>query len=125
MPTLKTDQIAPTDAQNAATSKHLHDFLESTKVTCISVVSAFLLIIVFIIGPFKPQSGIVLIGLRALIIIILLYGVVTNCQAIGNMYDIKGLFTLNSMMDIRRNLFTSVLFTGLIVVLAGMLIYKH
>lgn len=124
MPTLKTDQIAPTDAQNAATSKHLHDFLESTKVTCISVVSAFLLIIVFITGPFKPQ-GIALLGLRALVIIILLYGVVTNCQAIGNMYDIKGLFTLNSMMDIRRNLFTSVLFTALIVILAGMLIYKH
>ena len=124
MPTLKTDQIALTDAQNAATSKHLHDFLESTKVTCISVVSAFLLIIVFITGPFKPQ-GFALIGLRAIIIIILLYGVLTNCQAIGNMYDIKGLFTLNSMMDIRRNLFTSVIFTVLIVILAGMLIYKH
>ena len=125
MPTLKTDQLALTDPQNAETSKHLHDFLESTKSTCISVVSAFLLIIVFIIGPFKPQSGIALIGLRAVIIIILLYGVVTNCQAIGNMYDIKGLFTLNSMMDIRRNLFTSVLFTALIVILAGLLIYKH
>ena len=124
MPTLKTDQIAPTDAQNAATSKHLHDFLESTKSTCISVVSAFLLIIVFITGPFKPK-GVALLGLRALVIIILLYGVVTNCQAIGNMYDIKGLFTLNSMMDIRRNLFISVLFTALIVILAGLLIYKH
>jgi hypothetical protein len=124
MPTLKTDQFALTDAQNAAISKHLHDFLESTKTTCLSVVSAFLLIIVFITGPFKPK-GVALIGLRAFVIIILLYGVVTNCQAIGNMYDIKGLFTLNSMMDIRRNLFISVLFTALIVILAGLLIYKH
>lgn len=131
MPTLKTDQFTPTDAQNAATSKQMHDFLDSTKTTCIAVVSAFLIIILFIVGPFKPSAGgagpgsLILMALRVTAACILIYGIITNCRAIGNIYNIKGLFTLNAMSDIRRNFFFSIFFTTLVAVLAVLLIYKH
>lgn len=125
MPTLKTDQFAPTDAQNAATTNQMHEFLDSTKTTCIAVVSAFLIIILFIIGPFKPSGGLSVMALRLLVAVILVYGIITNCQAIGNMYDIKGLFTLNAMSDIRQNFFFSIFFTVLIAILIVLLIYKH
>lgn len=132
MPTLKTDQFTPTDAQNAATSKQMHEFLDSTKTTCIAVVSAFLIIILFIVGPFRPRVGsgsgsgsLLMMALRLAVACILIYGLITNCIAIGNIYDIKGLFTLNAMSDIRRNFFFSIFFTILIAVLAVLLIYKH
>ena len=128
MPDLKTDQFTPTDAQNAATSKQMHDFLDSTKTTCMAVVSAFLIIILFIIGPFKPKyeyGSFLMMAIRILAAGILVYGIVINCRAIGNMYDIKGLFSLNAMADIRRNFFFSIFFTILVAVLAILIIYKH
>jgi len=125
MPALRTDQFAPTDAQNAATSKQMHDFLESTKTTCIAVVSAFLMIILFIVGPFKPQPGYTMMAIRLTVACILIYGIIINCRAIGDIYEIKGLFTLNAMSDIRRNFYFSIFFTTLIAGLALLLIYKH
>jgi hypothetical protein len=130
MPTLKTDQFMPTDAQNAATSRQMHEFLDSTKTTCIAVVSAFLIIILFIVGPFKPNDAsgsgsVLLMVIRISVACILIYGLIINCGAIVNIYEIKGLFTLNAMSDIRRNFFFSIVFTILIAVLAMLLIYKH
>ena len=125
MPTLKTDQIAPTDEHNADTSEKLHGFLDYTKTTCMSVVAAFIIIILFIVGPFKPQGYATTLALRIAIALILVYGMFTNCQAMEKMYNIKGVFTLNSMADIRMNFILSAVFTALILALAIIMIYKH
>ena len=125
MPTLKTDQIAPTDEQNDATAENLHGFLEYTKSTCLSIVAAFVIIIIFIIGPFKPQGYAMTLFLRVVVALILVYGIYMNCLAMEKMYNIKGVFTLNSMADIRMNFILSAVFTVFILVLAILLIYKH
>jgi glucan phosphoethanolaminetransferase (alkaline phosphatase superfamily) len=125
MPSLKTDQIAPSDEQNAATSGSIHAFLEYTKSTCMSIVIAFLVIILFVVGPFKPQGYASLLFIRIAVALVLAYGIYMNCQAMEKMYNIKGVFTLNSMADIRMNFIMSAVFTVLILALAILLIYKH
>ena len=125
MPTLKTDQMPQTDQQNADTSKRLHEFLEYTKSTCMSVVAAFIIIILFIVGPFKPQGYSTTFVIRIAIALVLVYGIFMNCQAMEKMYNIKGVFTLNSMTDIRMNFILSVVFTALILALAILLVYKQ
>ena len=125
MPSLKTDQIAPSDEQNAATSGSIHAFLEYTKSTCMSIVIAFLVIILFVVGPFKPQGYASLLFIRIAVALVLAYGIYMNCQAMEKMYNIKGVFTLNSMADIRMNFIMSAVFTVLILALAILLFYKH
>jgi hypothetical protein len=125
MPTLKTDQITPTDEHNADTSEKLHEFLDYTKSTCMSVVAAFLIIILFIVGPFKPQGYATTFVIRIAIALVLVYGIFMNCQAMEKMYNIKGIFTLNSMADIRINFILSAVFTALILALAIIIIYKQ
>lgn len=125
MPSLKTDQIEPSDEQNAATSGSIHAFLEYTKSTCMSIVIAFLVIILFVVGPFKPQGYASLLFIRIAVALVLAYGIYMNCQAMEKMYNIKGVFTLNSMADIRMNFIMSAVFTVLILALAILLIYKH
>ena len=122
---LKTDQIAPSDEQNADTSGKIHAFLEYTKSTCLSVVVAFLVIILFVVGPFKPQGYGSLLFIRIAVALVLTYGIYMNCQAMEKMYNIKGVFTLNSMADVRMNFIMSAIFTVLILALAILLIYKH
>ena len=125
MPSLKTDQIAPSDEQNAATSGSIHAFLEYTKSTCMSIVIAFLVIILFVVGPFKPQGYASLLFIRIAVALVLAYGIYMNCQAMEKMYNIKGVFTLNSMADIRMNFIMSAVFTVIILALEILLFYKH
>ena len=125
MPSLKTDQIAPTDQQNAAASGSIHGFLEYTKSTCASIVAAFLIIILFVVGPFKPQGYASLLFVRIAVALILSYGIYMNFQAMEKMYNIKGIFTLNSMADVRMNFIMSSIFTVLILALAILVVYKH
>lgn len=125
MPTLKTDQFTPSDEQNATASKQMHDFFEGTRTTCMTVVAAFIIIVLFIVGPFKPSSGMSMFAIRCIASLILVYGIVVNVRAMGNIYDIKGVFTLNTMSDVRRNFYTSAAFTTLMAFLAAFIIYKH
>jgi len=125
MPSLKTDQFAPSDQQNAATSKRMHDFFEGTRTTCMTLVAAFIIILLFIVGPFRPSGQLLMLSVRCIASLILVYGIVVNVQAMGNIYDIKGVFTLNTMSDVRRNFYTSALFTTLMAFLAAFIIYKH
>jgi hypothetical protein len=90
-----------------------------------SIVIAFLVIILFVVGPFKPQGYASLLFIRIAVALVLAYGIYMNCQAMEKMYNIKGVFTLNSMADIRMNFIMSAVFTVLILALAILLIYKH
>ena len=125
MPTLKTDQFTPSDEQNATASKQMHDFFEGTRTTCMTLVAAFIIILLFIVGPFKPSGGLSMFAVRCVASLILVYGIVVNVRAMGNIYDIKGVFTLNTMSDVRRNFYTSAAFTTLMAFLAAFIIYKH
>ena len=125
MPALKTDQFTPSDEQNATASKQMHDFFEGTRTTCMTLVAAFIIILLFIVGPFKPSGGMSMFAVRCAASLILVYGIVVNVQAMGNIYDIKGVFTLNTMSDVRRNFYTSAAFTALMAFLAAFIIYKH
>lgn len=125
MPTLKTDQFTPSDDQYAAASKQMHDFFEGTRTTCMTLVAAFIIIMLFIVGPFRPSGGMSMFAVRCVASLILVYGIVVNVRAMGNIYDIKGVFTLNTMSDVRRNFYTSAAFTALMAFLAAFIIYKH
>lgn len=125
MPSLKTDQFAPSDEQNATASKQMHDFFEGTRTTCMSLVAAFIIIILFIVGPFRPSGGMSMFAVRCIASLILIYGIFVNVNAMGNIYNIKGVFTLNTMSDVRRNFYTSAAFTTLMAFLAAFIIYKH
>jgi len=125
MPTLKTDQIAPSDEQNAKSSKQMHDFFEGTRTTCMTLVAAFVIIVLFIVGPFRPSGGMSMFAVRCIVSVILVYGIVVNVSAMRNIYNIKGVFTLNTMSDVRRNFYTSAAFTALMAFLAVFILYKH
>ena len=125
MPTLKTDQIAPSDEQNAMASKQMHDFFEGTRTTCMALVAAFIIILLFIVGPFRPSGGMSMFAVRCIASLILVYGISVNVGAMGNIYNIKGVFTLNTMSDVRRNFYTSAAFTALMAFLAAFILYKH
>ena len=125
MPSLKTDQFTPSDEQNATASKQMHDFFEGTRTTCMTMVAAFIIILLFIVGPFRPSGGMLMFAVRCVVSLILVYGIFVNVQAMRNIYEIKGVFTLNTMSDVRRNFYTSAAFTTLMAFLAAFIIYKH
>ena len=84
MPSLKTDQFTPSDEQNATASKQMHDFFEGTRTTCMTMVAAFIIILLFIVGPFRPSGGMLMFAVRCVVSLILVYGIFVNVQAMRN-----------------------------------------
>jgi len=89
------------------------------------MVAAFIMILLFIVGPFRPIGGLSMFAVRCVVSLILVYGIFVNVKAMRNIYEIKGVFTLNTMSDVRRNFYTSAAFTALMAFLAAFIIYKH
>lgn len=106
-------------------STQVHSFMDSMRTTCIVFTISFVVIIFFIVGPFRPESKAYLILTRFVVSLILVYAIYTNGQAIADLYTIKGIFSLNTMHDIRVNLYMCILFTVLMIALVGLLIYKN
>jgi len=125
MTLLKTDPVALTSSEKLELSKNLHSFMDRTRTTATLFALAFIIIVFFITGPFRPQSSIYLLLVRFTAAALLAYAVYTNVQTITGLYGIKGIFSLNSMHDIRVNFYLCIIFTVSMLVLAGLLIYKH
>ena len=122
---VKTDPVSLSEVERTTLSKQVHGFMESMRATCIAFAISFIVIVFFIAGPFRPESQMVVFLIRCAVSIILLYGIYTNGHAILDLYAVKGLFSLNSMSDIRANLYTCIVFTILMAVLIVLLVYKH
>lgn len=121
---VKTDPVSLSTAERDALSKQVHGFMESMRATCVAFTVSFIVIVFFIVGPFRPESSMGMFLIRGAVSLILIYGIYTNGQAIADLYTIKGLFSLNSMSDIRANLYTCIVFTVLMTVLIMLLVYK-
>lgn len=122
---VKTDQTSLTDAEKTELSKHVFSFMDSMRVTSFAFVVSFVTIVFFIVGPFRPNSAMYVFFIRCLVCIILIYAVFMSGQAILKLGSIKGVFSLNSMQDVRVNLYMCVFFTILLIVLIGLLFRKY
>jgi hypothetical protein len=125
MTVLKTDPVALTSSEKLELSKNMNSFMDRMRTTATLFAVAFVIIVFFITGPFRPQSSIYLLLIRFAAAALLAYAVYTNVQTITGLYGIKGIFSFNSMHDIRVNFYLCIVFTILMLVLAGLLIYKH
>ena len=125
MPQLKTDPVSLSSSEKLELSKNMHSFMDSTRVTSTLFALSFVIIVFFITGPFRPDSALYVLLIRFAVAALLVYAVYTNVQTISNLYSIKGIFSLNSLHDIRVNFYLCILFTFLMVVLVGLLFYKH
>ena len=122
---VKTDQTSLSDAEKTELSKHVFSFMDSMRVTSIAFVVSFVAIVFFIVGPFRPDSTMYVFFIRCLVCIVLIYAVFMSGQAILKLGSIKGIFSLNSMQDVRVNLYMCVFFTILLIVLIGLLFRKY
>lgn len=122
---VKTDQTSLTGAEKTELSKHVFSFMDSMRVTSIAFAVSFVTIVFFIVGPFRPNSTMYIFFIRCLVCIVLIYAVFMSGQAILKLGSIKGIFSLNSMQDVRVNLYMCVFFTILLIVLIGLLFYKY
>jgi hypothetical protein len=122
---IKTDPTALSASDRKAMSTQVHSFMDSMRATCIVFTLSFVVIVFFIVGPFRPDSKAYLMTARFAVALMLVYAIYTNGQAIADLYTIKGIFSLNTMRDIRVNLYMCSLFTVLMIALAGLLIYKN
>jgi hypothetical protein len=95
------------------------------RVTSIAFAVSFVMIVFFIIGPFRPNSTMYVFFIRCLVCIVLTYAVFMSGQAILKLGTINGIFSLNSMRDVRVNLYMCVFFTILLIVLIGLLFRKY
>ena len=125
MTVLKTDPIALTSSEKLELSKNMQSFMDRMRTTATLFAVAFVIIVFFITGPFRPQSSIYLLLIRVAAAALLAYAVYTNVQTVTSLYGTKGIFSLNSMHDIRVNFYLCIIFTVLMLVLAVLLIYKH
>jgi hypothetical protein len=122
---VKTDQTSLSDAEKTELSKHVFSFMDSMRVTSIAFVVSFVAIVFFIVGPFRPDSTMYDFFIRCLVCIVLIYAVFMSGQAMLKLGSIKGVFSLNSMRDVRVNLYMCVFFTILLIVLIGLLFRKY
>ena len=122
---VKTDQVSLSAVERGALSAQVHGFMDSMRATCIAFAVSFIVIVFFIAGPFRPDSRLVTFLIRCAVSLILIYGIYTNGQAIAELYTINGIFSLNSMSDIRANLYTCIVFTLLMLGLVALLMYKQ
>jgi hypothetical protein len=122
---IKTDPTKLSASDRDALSKQVHGFMDSMRNTCIVFTISFIVIAFFIVGPFRPESSVYLPMIRFAVALILVYGIYKNGQAVADLYTIKGIFSLNSMHDIRVNLYMCIVFTVLMVALVGVLVYKN
>jgi uncharacterized membrane protein YidH (DUF202 family) len=122
---IKTDPTALSTTDRKTMSTQVHSFMDSMRTTCIVFTISFVVIVFFIVGPFRPESNAYLMTARFAVAVMLVYAIYTNGYAIADLYSIKGIFSLNSMHDIRVNLYMCILFTILMVVLVGVLVYKN
>ena len=122
---IKSDPTTLSTSDQKALSKQVRGFMDSMRTTCIVFTISFVAIVFFIVGPFRPDSKAYLTMTRLAVVGLLSYGIYTNWQAIAILYDIKGIFTLNSMHDVRVNLYMCIAFTVLMIALAGLLLYKN
>ena len=122
---VKTDQTSLTDMEKTELSKHVFSFMDSMRVTSIAFAVSFVMIVFFIIGPFRPNSTMYVFFIRCLVCIVLTYAVFMSGQAILKLGTINGIFSLNSMRDVRVNLYMCVFFTILLIVLIGLLFRKY
>ena len=125
MTVLKTDPVALTSSEKLELSKNMQSFMDKMRTTATLFAVAFVVIVFFITGPFRPQSSMYLLLIRFAASALLAYAVYTNIQTITSLYGIKGIFSLNSMHDIRVNFYLCVVFTVLMIFLTGLLLYKH
>jgi hypothetical protein len=122
---VKTDQTSLTDMEKTELSKHVFSFMDSMRVTSIAFAVSFVMIVFFIIGPFRPNSTMYVFFIRCLVCIVLTYAVFMSGQAILKLGTINGIFSLNSMRDVRVNLYMCVFFTILLIMLIGLLFRKY
>lgn len=122
---IKTDQTSLSNTEKTELSKHVFSFMDSMRITSTAFAVSFVTIVFFIIGPFRPNSNIYVFFIRCLVCIILIYAIFMSGQAILKLGSINGVFSLNSMRDIRVNLYMCIVFTILLIVLIGLLFYKY
>jgi hypothetical protein len=122
---IKTDPTELSTSDRKAMSTQVHSFMDSMRTTCVVFSISFVVIVFFIVGPFRPESNAYLMTARFAVALMLVYAIYINGYAIADLYSIKGIFSLNSMHDIRVNLYMCILFTILMVVLVGVLVYKN
>ena len=122
---VKTDQTSLTDAEKTELSKHVFSFMDSMRVTSIAFAVSFVTIVFFIVGPFRPNSTMYVFFIRCLVCVVLVYAVFMSGQAILKLGTINGIFSLNSMRDVRVNLYLCTFFTILLIVLIGLLFRNY
>jgi hypothetical protein len=122
---VKTDQTSLTDAEKTELSKHVFSFMDSMRVTSIAFAVSFVTIVFFIVGPFRPNSTMYIFFIRCLVCIVLIYAVFMSGQAMLKLGTINGIFSLNSMRDVRVNLYLCTFFTILLIVLVGLLFRNY
>jgi len=125
MTVLKTDPVELTSSEKLELSKNMQSFMDKMRTTATLFAVAFVVIVFFITGPFRPQSSMYLLLIRFMAAALLAYAVYTNVQTVISLYSIKGIFSLNSMRDIRINFYLCIVFTILMMFLVVILIYKH
>jgi hypothetical protein len=122
---IKTDQTSLSNSEKTELSKDVFSFMDSMRVTSIAFAISFVAIVFFIVGPFRPSSALYVFLIRCLVCIVLVYAVIMSGQAILKLGTIKGIFSLNSMREVRVNLYMCIFFTILLIVLIGLLFYKY
>ena len=122
---LKTDPISLSESDKVILSKEANIFMDTTRTTLTIFGVVFVIILFFIVGPLRPASSFYTLCIRFLACIILAYAIYMNANSLMSMYNIKGLFSLNSMHDIRVNFYMCIFFTILMGSLAVILLYKH
>ena len=122
---LKTDPISLSESDQVILSKEANIFMDTTRTTLTIFGVAVVIILFFIVGPLRPASSFYTLCLRILACLILVYAIYMNTNSLMSMYNIKGLFSLNSMHDVRLNFYMCIFFTILMGSLAVILLYKH
>jgi len=122
---IKTDPVALSESDQTILFKEAHVFMDASRTALVIFGVAVVIILFFIIGPFRPDSSVYTLSIRILACVVLFYAIYMNVNSIMNVYNIKGILSLNSMHDFRVNFYMCIFFTILMASLAVILLYKH